>query len=202
MQNTDVYKKLLKISTTLDGNVTNEEVKGAVVFLFVQDHLLLIQRSENMTTHKGQLAFIGGHREESDNDLIETAIREFKEETDRHIEDIEFMGILPPVATMQSKLITPVLAHTHETPHNFIEQIKSNGEWDEAIIVKYQSLMDMNFWTHAKTYSNRKDCSILFRSLKHNDVVLSSQNQKEHFVLWGATARMIWNFHHEIWSKV
>lgn len=189
------------ISNTLKGSVTNEEAKGAVVFLFVQDHLLLIQRSETMATHKGQLAFIGGHKDHRDQNIMDTAKREFKEETQRDIEDIEFMGILPAVATMRSKLITPVLAHVNVSPEKFIQQIQSNGEWDEAIIVNYQKLMDMNLWTHAKTYSNRKDYSILFRSLKNSDVVLSSQTEKEFFVLWGATARMIWDFHHEIWSK-
>jgi len=182
--------------------VTNAGVQGAVVFLFVRDYLLLIQRSEQMNSHKGQLAFIGGHVDAGDTDVMATAKREFTEETHRKTDDIQFLGRLPAVKTMRSKDIVPILAYLDTEPTTFIDEIKSNGEWDEAILVNYQYLMDQDFWTHGKAYSKRDDYSILFRTLSVNKIITSAHNQRDFYVLWGATARMIWNFHHKFWSKL
>lgn len=202
MEFSEYLTKLKKISTTLDEGVTNIEVQGAVVFLFIRENLFLIQRSENMNSHKGQLAFVGGHVEERDKSIYDTALREFSEETHRHTNDLHLLGVLPAVNTMKSKLIAPVLAYLDYDPAVFMNEIRSNGEWDEAIIINYEYLMDLDFWTHAKAYSNRDDYSILFRTLSTNKIIASTGNQRDHFVLWGATAKMIWNFHHNFWSKV
>ena len=46
-----------------------------------QYHILFIKRTETVKEHKGQISFPGGTREEEDGTLLDTALREYAEET-------------------------------------------------------------------------------------------------------------------------
>jgi 8-oxo-dGTP pyrophosphatase MutT (NUDIX family) len=197
-----IYEKLQKISTILETDVTNKDVSGAVTFLFVRDRLFLIKRSTKMRTHRAQIAFVGGHIEESDRDLKDTAFREFYEETNFESEHLEFFGYLPSVNTMRSKIITPVLCFLDEDPNAFIDRIQSNGEWSEAMLVNYHELMNIDLWSHGKSMTLNNSYNIMFRPMERNMLITTRSDENRDRVLWGATAKMIWDFHFNIWSKV
>jgi 8-oxo-dGTP pyrophosphatase MutT (NUDIX family) len=64
--------------------------------------LLLVERSDSLRHHPGQLAFPGGVREEQDRGPVETALREFTEETGIPADKVEILGALPEVRAYSS----------------------------------------------------------------------------------------------------
>lgn len=80
--------------------------------------VLLLQRSWNLAHHPGQVAFPGGGREEHDLDLVDTALREAREETGIDTNGVEVLSTFESLYIPVSKfLVTPVLAWwEHPTP--------------------------------------------------------------------------------------
>ncbi len=63
-----------------------------------------------MPTHKGEVAFPGGKREDNDRDIIATALREAQEEIELATHQVEVIGCLDQVISRYGFLVTPVLA--------------------------------------------------------------------------------------------
>jgi len=55
-------------------------------------HILFTQRSNQVSSHKGQASFPGGTHSEGDMSLLDTAIRESWEEIGLEAEDVEILG--------------------------------------------------------------------------------------------------------------
>jgi len=72
--------------------------------------VLLTKRTDRVETHKGQMAFPGGMRDESDSDAVATALREAEEEVGLSSQDVEVIGQLPEMWTVTGFLVTPILA--------------------------------------------------------------------------------------------
>ncbi len=72
--------------------------------------LLLTLRSDNLSTHSGQVAFPGGRTDDTDSDAVHTALREAQEEIDLSAEHVEVLGTLPIYTTGSAFIITPVVA--------------------------------------------------------------------------------------------
>lgn len=75
-----------------------------------EPQVILTQRSSDMPTHKGEVAFPGGKREDQDRDIIATAIREAHEEIGLEPNQVEIIGTLDQVVSRYGFLVTPVLA--------------------------------------------------------------------------------------------
>jgi len=103
----DYRKQSLDIAEVIDPQM---HWKGAVVCLIIDNHFILIRRSDLMPTHGGQVAMIGGKREKGEDDPWQVAEREFLEETNFKITNAHFFGFLPPVYTARKFMIIPVLA--------------------------------------------------------------------------------------------
>ncbi|MBF0368237.1 MAG: CoA pyrophosphatase [Magnetococcales bacterium] len=72
--------------------------------------LLLIRRSGQVATHKSQIAFPGGRRDDTDQDDRATALRETREEIGLDPENIRVLGFLSHQATSTTGfLIVPVV---------------------------------------------------------------------------------------------
>src|ERR671936_2745454 len=54
--------------------------------------LLFTRRTETVLTHKGQISFPGGQREEGDDTLVETALRETSEEIGLEPHSVDVLG--------------------------------------------------------------------------------------------------------------
>lgn len=80
-------------------------------------HTLFMQRHNYDGVHGGQISFPGGKKENADNDIIETALRETEEETGVDRTTISVIGTLTtlfiPVSNM---IVTPVIGWTKEKP--------------------------------------------------------------------------------------
>ena len=66
-------------------------------------HLILTKRTEDVPTHKGQIAFPGGGFEAGDGDLISTALRETQEEIGLEPGDVEIIGTLDDTVAVTSR---------------------------------------------------------------------------------------------------
>lgn len=155
--------------------------KGAVVFLCTKEKVFFIKRSENMPTHSGQVAFIGGHKLAHELDPWDSARREFSEETGLSHELLAFMGYLPVILTARMQAIVPVMAELKITEEDFIAKVKSNGEWDDMIPFSWKELQEEKDWQYAWRHGYTRS-PVLFRALRPTP-----------HLLWGATAAIVWD---------
>jgi 8-oxo-dGTP pyrophosphatase MutT (NUDIX family) len=80
-------------------------------------HTVFMQRPDYIGVHGGQISFPGGKKEPVDNSIIETAIREAKEETGVNPSKISVIGTLTDLFIPVSNIVvTPVVAWTEEKP--------------------------------------------------------------------------------------
>jgi len=170
----------------------NLEWKGAVLFLCNESDVVLIKRSETMPTHSGQLAFVGGHRRPDENNPWQVAIREFEEETSLEKIHVEFMGYLPTVMTARFQPIIPAVGFLHLEINQFLQQVKSNGEWEDLIVYPWRELIQESNWEYAWRHGYGKS-AVMFHPIRSGTYRPVENNVKPH-LLWGATAQMIWNF--------
>lgn len=94
--------------------LNNDQLAHAGVLVAITDErepqVILTLRSSDMPTHKGEVAFPGGKREDSDADIIATALREAQEEIDLDPNQVQVIGTLNQVVSRYGFLVTPVLA--------------------------------------------------------------------------------------------
>ncbi len=93
---------------------TQEKYRAASVLVPIVNRtpdvtILLTQRTEDMPSHAGQVAFPGGRRQDSDADAVATALRETEEEVGLDRKFIEVIGAYDHYRTGTSYEITPVV---------------------------------------------------------------------------------------------
>lgn len=71
--------------------------------------IILTKRSEDLSTHRGEVALPGGRIDLTDKDVIHTALRESHEEVGLHPQDVEVLGQLDPMVTRFGMKVTPVV---------------------------------------------------------------------------------------------
>jgi len=83
---------------------------------------ILIQRPTYDGVHSGQISFPGGKAEESDSDIIQTALREASEETGIEPQNVTLLGCLTPLYIPVSDTeVTPVAGWSNSKPHLTID---------------------------------------------------------------------------------
>ena len=96
---------LIALLTALD---LPEEPGGGPLSVPEDAHLLLTVRSQAVEHHKGQISFPGGMKDEEDQDLLETALREAYEEVGLHRNRVRLIRQLGSVPTATSNfIVTP-----------------------------------------------------------------------------------------------
>lgn len=176
-----------------DSGIEIAQWSGAVNFLFVEDTLAMIRRSDTMPSHKGQIGFMGGHKNQGEKEPLVTAAREFEEESGLSRELIYYHGIHQPVMTSRQKVIVPVIGEFQESKSYFLENVVSNGEWDNAILVDIASLKNQDYWCKANLKMD-EDFDIYFFPLIEKFCQYKISDPNAPYTLWGASAKMIVNF--------
>lgn len=101
--------------------------KGSVYTVF-------IQRPDYDGVHSGQISFPGGKQENVDDGIIQTAIREAKEEIGVDPALISVIGTLTPLfIPVSNMLVTPVVGWTEVKPHFHLRKEEVVYVFDEDL---------------------------------------------------------------------
>ncbi len=139
-----------------------------------REEILLTKRTEHVETHKGQVSFPGGFWEETDSDLLQTALRESNEEIGLDPKAVRILGGLEPVTTRGNIVVYPFVGWL-DYPYPFVP---SPGEVASLLFLPVQDLLE--------------------RGLKQVNVPINEGFSVESIgiwvgeeLVWGATARML-----------
>ncbi|MGQ0586173.1 MAG: CoA pyrophosphatase [Gammaproteobacteria bacterium] len=143
--------------------------------------VLLTRRSESLRSHKGQVSFPGGGREEHDETAAAAAKREAFEEAGIPPAAVEVIGYLDDYPTVTRYLVTPVVGMVED-----VAEVKPCArEVAEIFEVPLEFVIaPANF--ERKVFS-RDGVNLPFFEL----------NYGEHRI-WGATAGMLWNLSQKV----
>ena len=157
-------------------------VHAAVLIPIFNDNgeykILFTKRSKNVNTHKGQISFPGGTREEVDKGLLETALREAHEEIGLLKEDVEILGQADDAATVVSDFIVRPFVGVIPYPYDFAI---SYDEVDRIIEVPFKV-----FFENDPQYRQN---SAVFEGVTYPGSAFKYKGD----VIWGATARILEN---------
>lgn len=118
--------------------------KAGVMALFYPDkqgitHLVFILRKSYKGVHSAQVGFPGGKVEESDSNLMETALRETEEEIGVQIEKVEVIKTLSPLYIPPSNfMVHPFLGISKEN----LQFVKQETEVEDIIEVQLQDFLN------------------------------------------------------------
>lgn len=147
---------------------------AAVLIVIYGEHpvVLMTEKPEDMKFHAGEISFPGGKFEKDDSDLLETALRETREEIGLDISRDQVIGQLEPVVTLNSGfIILPFIAVINE-----IRFLATNDEVKKIIHIPLESFL--------KTLKNDPT----FSDIDSNDMFVLEHRGK---IVWGASARML-----------
>jgi len=152
---------------------------AAVLILLYPDnssvHTVFMQRHNYDGVHGGQISFPGGKKEDSDADLIQTALREAEEETGVDRKKISVLGTLTPLfIPVSNMIVTPVVGWT-ETKPDFKHQE------DEVVFL---------FDAELKRFLNPSIVKIKPIELRGEKVDVKYYDYDGN-VIWGATAMIL-----------
>ena len=144
---------------------------SVAILINSKKEILYIKRSDNLPTHKGDIAFPGGKKEESDSDIVTTALREVQEELFLNPSTIRPFGVLDPVDTVEYKFkVFPIVCESFDKPTKI-----NKDEVQDFYLLDISDLDNLNNWE--------------FRGKYDNDWIFKFDDQ----ILWGATAHMTRN---------
>nr|WP_315776139.1 MULTISPECIES: CoA pyrophosphatase [unclassified Bradyrhizobium] len=130
-----------------------QPIRPAAVLIPVVDHpeptVLLTQRSPNLSSHAGQIAFPGGKIDVTDASPLDAALREAEEEVGLDRSFVDPIGYLDVYGTAFGFRILPTVARVRP---GFTLKI-NEGEVDDAFEVPLAFLMDpANHQLHSKEF--------------------------------------------------
>ncbi|XP_057693175.1 peroxisomal coenzyme A diphosphatase NUDT7 isoform X1 [Corythoichthys intestinalis] len=121
----DVKEEAMVAFEQFDVRKQRETPQGAdlpqasvLVPLFVKNgkiHTLMTKRSDQLRTSAGEVCFPGGKRDPSDEDDVQTALREAQEEIGLPPGDVHVICTLQPVISKNGLLVTPVVGFIPES---------------------------------------------------------------------------------------
>ena len=151
-------------------------------------NVLLTRRADHLHDHAGQVSFPGGRVDPGDVDLVDTALRETKEEVGLARDRVQVLGPLNSYSTVSSYVVTPIVALV-EPP---FELALDAFEVAEAFEVPLQFLMTpAHHHRHAAEFEGVRR---QFLSMPWQGV--DAQGQPREYFIWGATAAMLRNLYH------
>ena len=137
--------------------------------------LLLIRRSQHLRYHAGQIALPGG-RQEPNEALLQTAIRETDEEIGVSLQRQDILGPLRPIYIPPSDFtLTPFVAWLDVKPEVLIQV----EEVEELITLQLGSLLEPRAQTTAQVIRD------------NGQTIEAPCYRHEEHVIWGATALVL-----------
>lgn len=153
--------------------------RGAVIIpIFEKDnqlHMLFTKRTEGLRTHKGQISFPGGKKDQEDGSLLQCALREAKEEIGILPAKFKILGELNQTKTTSSNVLLSAFVAKLEYPFTIH---KNEEEVDEIIEVPLSELCESSKWE--KKVILVEDVQVETWFFYYNDRII-----------WGATAQLV-----------
>tara|TARA_B100000780_G_C21101707_1_gene444627 strand:- start:1132 stop:1728 length:597 start_codon:yes stop_codon:yes gene_type:complete len=120
------------------------QIPAAVLVAITDDQhnpqVILTRRSQQVPTHKGQIAFPGGKSEANDKDLVATALREAHEEVALNPESVRVVGQMGQMSSRQGFVVTPIIG---VVPTKVVAQLLPNlAELDRIFTVPLRFFID------------------------------------------------------------
>lgn len=137
-----------------------------------------LQRTEDGSTHSGQIAFPGGAREDGDEDAVATALREAHEEVNIHPDTVTPLGLMDDNASISRYIVTPVVGAVREPP----EYVPDPREVQEIFEVPLAFLLD------PRNERRAPDADFLGKRWKLYEYHYDGR------IIWGLTGRIIHEF--------
>ena len=141
--------------------------------------MVLTRRTDTVLTHKGQISFPGGQREDADTETIETALRESYEEIGLEPSRVTVLGELDDVFTAVSNfVITPVVGLVEGD----IDDLRpAPDEVRSLLIVPVDRLLDPQVHTAETRTVGEQQYRIHYYTVGED-------------IIWGATGRIVYQF--------
>ncbi len=152
------------------------------IVLREQPTVLLTERTQQLSTHSGQVAFPGGRTDPDDADAAATALREAREEVGLDGAAVEVLGSLPAYVTGSSFIVTPVVAlvqpgaRLHPNP----------AEVADIFEVPLRFLLDP---------AHHRRQAFEWQGQRREWFAMPYQDGARTRFIWGATAGMLRNFY-------
>ncbi|MDL9998506.1 CoA pyrophosphatase [Variovorax sp. J22P240] len=145
--------------------------------------VLLTERTTNLSTHSGQVAFPGGRVDPEDANIAAAALREAWEEVGLSAQYIEVLGSLPTYTTVTSFIVTPVVALVRPD----FELSINPHEVAEAFEVPFGFLMN--------PANHRRHSLVDDDQMSREWLSMPYQDGPHERYVWGATAGMLRNLY-------
>jgi 8-oxo-dGTP pyrophosphatase MutT (NUDIX family) len=146
--------------------------------------VLLTQRTEDMPSHAGQVAFPGGRRQDEDADAVATALRETEEEVGLERRFVDVIGSLDFYRTGTGYEITPVVGVVEP---GFVTRADPR-EVAAVFEVPLEHFLDArNHRVDSRQYQGRER---RYYAMPYGERYI-----------WGATAGMLKNLHHVLTAE-
>lgn len=160
-----------KISPSLDDSKTKHAAVLVVIY-GSEPKIILTEKPKTLSLHGGEISFPGGKLAESDDDLLDTAIRETREEISLEVSRNSVVGQLNPVQTRNSGFtIVPFVSILNDIP-----TIRPNVEVQRILYIPVIQLL--------------KNLQI-DNDINHKAVFETYMTKFEDKIIWGATARIL-----------
>ena len=151
-------------------------LKQAAVLVAITERaeLILTKRSQSLKHHPGQIAFPGGRQDDTDRDLVHTALREAEEEIGLKPTDVTVLGALPSHETVTNYVATPIVGIVPSG----LTFAPEAGEVSEVFTVPLAHVTNLvNFAIEGRRWQGTQ---------RHYYTVPYGP-----YYIWGATARML-----------
>jgi len=140
-----------------------------------QCYVLVTKRTEAVDHHKGQISFPGGTWDPKDTSLLQTALRECREEIGLQAADVQILGQLDDTPTYTTNfLITPYVGAIRWPQHLTLDP----REVEEVVSVPLEVLLDKSNFREEKEVIGDEEVQQCFYYYGDR-------------VIWGATARIL-----------
>lgn len=172
--------ELVKLKTALSSKISPEifddgknKLASVMIVIYGTDPIIIMtEKPETMNLHAGEISFPGGKFDEGDNDLLDTALRETKEEIGLEILRNKVIGQLKPVTTLNSRFkIIPFVSILDSAP-----QLSANAE--------VKTILHIPMIPFLKTLADDPDPN-------HKSIQEMHTFTFKNKIVWGASARML-----------
>jgi len=161
-----------EINPVLENNGKNKLASILVVIYGKSPMVVMTEKPKHMKFHAGEISFPGGKIDSNDSDLLETALRETREEIGLSIRKDQVIGQLDSVVTLNSGFtILPFVSLLDEIP-----PLLPNAEVEKIFHISLEPFL--------KTMANDPDPT-------HNLIQEMYTFEFQGKIVWGASARVL-----------